>query len=333
MLPGPGAEVTDISDGPGAAGWTLGTRGASALAEKTEDFLGQFKIALSLRLRNPSDVRRGIARVRALVESDPENRITNQSIIEHLGKLSDAGRGIRTVKGHLSSIRQFCQWLVEAGYRDDNPAATIRLRSAPDPMPIWLTDGQLDEALDVADCCGIWPEVALAAGTGLRMSELRALRWATVNLGDRTLVVRGKGDRIRQVPLGLLAREAFHQARVSSRGMSFVFPGWSHSTAQDRHLIERPRGEDWWKKTALKPLQDKLPIYKTIPVGRAGRGWHLFRHTFASHLVQAGVPIYKVAAWLGHSSVHTTRLYAHLSPGYDSDIELVGSGRRKGDGR
>jgi len=54
-----------------------------------------------------------------------------------------------------------------------------------------------------------------------------------------------------------------------------------------------------------------------------GRGWHLFRHTFASRAVQAGVPIYKVAQWLGHKHVATTEIYAHLSPDFDEDIEKV----------
>jgi len=53
------------------------------------------------------------------------------------------------------------------------------------------------------------------------------------------------------------------------------------------------------------------------------RGWHLLRHTFASRAAQAGVPIPKLSAWMGHKSIATTMIYAHLAPGYDADIERV----------
>ena len=52
-----------------------------------------------------------------------------------------------------------------------------------------------------------------------------------------------------------------------------------------------------------------------------GRGWHLFRHTFATRLVQPGVPVAKVSAWLGHSDIRTGMMSAHLAPGHDEDIE------------
>ena len=72
----------------------------------------------------------------------------------------------------------------------------------------------------------------------------------------------------------------------------------------------------------MKPLQDVLPIFREGMADQAtGRGWHLFRHTFASRLVQAGVPIAKVSAWLGHANISTTMIYAHLAPGHDADIE------------
>ncbi len=53
------------------------------------------------------------------------------------------------------------------------------------------------------------------------------------------------------------------------------------------------------------------------------RGWHLMRHTFASWLVQAGVPLAKLSAWLGHAQIQTTMRYAHLAPGHDADIDRL----------
>lgn len=199
MLMGGRQEVTDIWEFPATVRWTLGRDGASVRVAEHENVLVPYAIALRMRLATPSDVRRAISRVRALlVRSKTPGGTTSQDI------------------------------------------------------------------------------------------------------------------------------EALHILRASAGGMPWVMPGWAHSTARRNELVNKPRSEDWWKKSALRPLQEKMAVYGTIPRGRCGRGWHLFRHTFASHLVQAGVPIYKVARWLGHATVHTTRLYAHLAPGYDSDIEHIG---------
>jgi len=52
-------------------------------------------------------------------------------------------------------------------------------------------------------------------------------------------------------------------------------------------------------------------------------GWHEFRHTFSSRLVQQGISLYKVSKWLGHSDFKTTQIYAHFAPVYDNDIEKL----------
>ncbi len=63
-----------------------------------------------------------------------------------------------------------------------------------------------------------------------------------------------------------------------------------------------------------------MPTFTASP-SRNNRDWHVFRHTFASRLVQAGVPLAKVSAWLGHEDIRTRLRYAHLAPGHDADIE------------
>lgn len=80
------------------------------------------------------------------------------------------------------------------------------------------------------------------------------------------------------------------------------------------------RRMSWWVE-ALEPIQKAMPIFQGDSGQRKGRSWHLFRHTFASRLVRAGVPIAKVSAWLGHSDIRTMMMYAHLAPGHDEDIE------------
>ena len=104
--------------------------------------------------------------------------------------------------------------------------------------------------------------------------------------------------------------------------------------------MNRRRDISWWGR-ALKPIQDAVPKFKTMQKGSTGRGWHLFRHTFASRAAQAGVSLYKLAAWMGHRDVRTTQIYSHLQAGYEEAIELsapaVGAdariARHQGEGR
>ena len=294
-----------------------------------------YKPILSLTLSSRREIMRADRTLRRFVHTcglDDPSQLTAGMIQGYLSAMAGKGEraAVHTLQNHRGTINRWCQWLVNEGLMERNPCAAIRLKRAPDPMPVYLTHDELRQALEIADANGIWPEVAIAVSTGLRLSELRFLTWDTVNLAERMLAVRGKGGKVRRVPLNLLAREALHIQRVVTRGFSYVFPGWRCSRCPDDY-VDRPRGENWWKNTALRPLQEQIAAFARIPVGRTGRGWHIFRHTFASHLVQAGVRIYKVAQWLGHSTVHTTRLYAHLEPGFDEDIELVGTDCRSAD--
>lgn len=302
-----------------------------ATTERMLRLVDAYKPMLLLTLSTRREITRADRTLRRFIRNrgltDPAE-LTTGLVQRYLSVMAeDGGAAIHTLHNHCGTISRWCQWLVNERLLESNPCRGIRLKRAPDPMPVYLTHEELRRALEIADANGIWPEVAVAVSTGLRLSELRYLSWDTVNLSERMLAVRGKGGKVRRVPLNLLAREALHIQRVLTRGLSYVFPGWRCSRCP-QDLVDRPRGENWWKKTALRPLQQQIAAFARIPVGRTGRGWHIFRHTFASHLVQAGVRIYKVAQWLGHSTVDTTRLYAHLEPGFDEDIELVGTDYR-----
>ena len=102
-------------------------------------------------------------------------------------------------------------------------------------------------------------------------------------------------------------------------GIHYVFPTRQTWRGGWRWRDRRRAGNCWLR--ALHPIQAAVPKFHELPGKCTGRGWHLFRHTFASRLVQAGVSLYKVAEWMGHSDVRTTRIYAHLAQGYDTDIE------------
>jgi len=246
-----------------------------------------------------------------------------QHLEAHLKELAETGLAPGSLRQHHAIIRAFCRWLVCRNLMLRDPVASVQAVRLEQRAPVWLTPEEIGFALALAETYNILCEVRLALDTGLRMSELRYLRWMDLDTGRRLLTVRkSKSRRPRCVPLTLAALDILGRQHRLYGSLPYVFPGSRGGGRRAGRWTEpRPRGRHWWVRVALKPLQRRIPKFH---VARGtGRGWHLFRHTFASRAVQAGVPIYKVSKWLGHASVKTTEIYAHLAEGYDPDIEKI----------
>ena len=262
--------------------------------------------------------------IRAFVESRGPVPfvIAPRQIRCYLADLIDARRSPKTVRNHHAALSAFCGYLVGEEFMENNPCHSVALPPLEEQPPLCLDDAEYVMALAVARREGLFAEVALALGTGLRCGELRRLEWRDVELDRKALLVRkSKSKRPRTVWLNKLARLAlrYQRRKLMACDCSHVFPGgrmWK-SGGPDHQM----RGENWWKRDALKPLQEAIPRFSKLPKGSTGRGWHLLRHTFASRLVRHGVSLYKVSKMLGHTSTKMTMRYAHLSGEFDPDIE------------
>ncbi len=152
------------------------------------------------------------------------------------------------------------------------------------------------------------PMLLVAMRTGLRRGELLALRWEDVDLTHGRIVVNRsvwkgqegtpKGGRSREVPLSSEAKEAL-RSLPSRFAKGYVF------------------GDG---KTRLTHGEVKHPLWRAcVAAGLPKAGWHVCRHTFASHLVMRGVPLKAVQELMGHADIQTTMRYAHLSPDVRTD--------------
>ena len=270
------------------------------------------------------------------------DEISVAAVESYLAGLVRRGRSRKTLWNHRSAISRFCEFLRARGLLEADPCRAVRLRRPEETVPRWLDDGEIEQVLGLARAEGIWPEVCLALATGLRLGELIRLQWADVDVAGRSLVVRkSKTGRGRVVPLCAAALEALAEQRERTGQMACVFPGRQTWPGGWRY-VDRPRPRNWWER-AIRPLQQAVPKFlQGMAACATGRGWHLFRHTFASKLAQGGggapgVSIWKIAAWLGHSDVRTTRIYAHLRAGFDVEIErampVLAGAPQKGDRR
>lgn len=287
--------------------------------------LAEFRAACALTssARNAREVVRIIQRFCWEVGTTEAHELTTQAVRAWLVAQSAEGRSPRTLRNYRSALSVWCEWLIDEGLIEENPCRRIRLPRVEKLPPRYLSPVEIHECLHIARRIGLHVEVALALSTGMRLSEMRLLEWADVHLERKVLTVRrSKSRRFRTMPLCRTARAALRQQHKRTGHLSCVFPrrqtwtgGWK--------WVDTPRSAWWWCQ-ALRPIQEAIPKFRELPGKSTSRGWHLFRHTFASHHAQAGIGIVTLASWLGHTSLRATEIYAHAAEGYDPKIERGG---------
>jgi len=193
-----------------------------------------------------------------------------------------------------------------------NPLKNVSLPRLDQEDPSYFTPGEFRKLHDALPAGWFRDLVQLAVMTGLRRGELVHLRWDQVALERRLLTVQGngsfrtKGGRIRTVPLNDPAVQVFLR-RLSERSADHVFS-----------VNGRPVSEDWITRKFREVLRG-CGLRRELH-------FHSLRHTFATWLLQRGVPIYEVSRLLGHSSVTVTEIYSHVMPS-----ELSGAVRKLDD--
>ncbi len=234
----------------------------------------------------------------------------------YLGALGKRGFAPASLARHLSAIRQLYRFLYAEGQRADDPAAIIEGPKRGRALPKVLSIGDVDRLLATArsgiDKAEAPLEQLRAArlaclievlyATGLRVSELVALPVSAAERNARMLVVRGKGNKERMVPLNEAAKTAMHDylgllaAAGRDRKSKWLYPSFGESG----HLTRQHFARD------LKALAATagLPPDAVSP--------HVLRHAFASHLLHNGADLRVVQTLLGHADISTTQIYTHV---------------------
>ena len=242
-----------------------------------------------------------------------------EAIRNYLGRLSTRGFSAASVGRRLSAIRQLYRFLYAEGNRKDDPAAAIegpkRGRSLPKVLSVShvdqllatarkaMSDGALSERLRAArlNCL-----LEVLYATGLRVSELVTLPVSAAQRDQRMLIVRGKGNKERLVPLNEPARQAMRDylalreeakpKQGSAKSSKWLFPSFGASG----HLTRQHFARDLKALAAATGLKPK----QVSP--------HVLRHAFASHLLQNGADLRSVQTLLGHADISTTQIYTHV---------------------
>ena len=215
---------------------------------------------------------------------------------------SEHRRGLspKSLQRRLSACRSFYLWLLKRGRIDANPADAIRGPKAARKLPQVL---DVDEAVQLVEVATDAPLglrdralLELLYSSGLRLSEVCALKWADLDFAQGLVTVLGKGSKQRIVPVGSHARNALAALREEAAGQpgDFVFPGRGGAQISSRAVQLR-----------MKKLAAQRGVYKRVHP-------HLLRHSFASHMLESSGDLRGVQELLGHADIATTQIYTHL---------------------
>jgi integrase/recombinase XerD len=246
----------------------------------------------------------------------------SDNIRDYLGRLSGRGFSAASVARRLSAIRQLYRFLYAEGNRKDDPAAAIEGPKRGRALPKVLSISHVDQLLATARH-GIAGDHAMSErlraarlncllevlyATGLRVSELVALPASAAQRDQRMLIVRGKGNKERLVPLNESAKHAMRDylalreeatklpKKGSVKAAKWLFPSFGASG----HLTRQHFARDLKALAAATGLKPK----QVSP--------HVLRHAFASHLLQNGADLRSVQTLLGHADISTTQIYTHV---------------------
>lgn len=225
--------------------------------------------------------------------------------------LSSRGLSAATAARRRSAVRQFYRFCLGEGWRGDDPSRRLDAPKHGRTLPKTLSTEEVSRLLtacarrDGASGLRLVALVELAYASGLRVSELLALRLEAVQRDPSFLIVRGKGGKERLAPLNESARgavKAWLVARNAARPESAPESPWLFpSTASSGHLTPR----------RFAQMLDRAAIDAGIDPARVSP--HVLRHAFATHLLEGGADLRVVQTFLGHADIATTQIYTHVA--------------------
>ncbi len=208
-----------------------------------------------------------------------------------------------TMGRKLAAVRSYGNWLCRVGTLQSNPARAIRNPKAPQNLPRFLSEPEIQSLLESPDDSDLGRRdraiLELLYATGVRASELTGLDTDSIDFDQRTVRVLGKGRKERLVPFGSYADAAV-------RAYLEVRAAWA---SRSDALFLSPNGRRLSTDALRKLLAEHLgnaAINKRVTP-------HAIRHSFATHLLNAGADLRAIQELLGHASLASTQRYTHVS--------------------
>ena len=263
--------------------------------------------------RDLADAEQGLSGCGGLLKA------TQEDLEGWYADLAKRGLSAATAARRRASVRQFYRFAMGEGWRTDDPSRRLEAPRQGRPLPKSLSREEIIGLLDTiarsdsAAAVRLLALVELTYASGMRISEVLGLKLSAVQRDPAYLIIAGKGNKERLVPLNAAAREAIKAwlaVRTTSRAKSpdpkavakladnpWLFP----STGRTGHLTPR----------RFAQLLDEAAAAAGIDPARVSP--HVLRHAFATHLLEGGADLRVVQTLLGHADISTTQIYTHVA--------------------
>ncbi len=232
----------------------------------------------------------------------PIKCITSQMIDAYKGYRVNEGATNNTVNHEVTNLSHMMRMAIRWRYLDTNPVASVDRLKVPKRSPRFLNIEEIERLMAASKESYIYPLIMTALHTGMRKSELFNLRWTDVNFQQGTIAAQNRSDwhTKNYLPRTISMTPALHE----------VLQG--HQTQQTELGYESEYVFTYQGNQLKYDIKDSL---RTVlrKAGLKNVTLHTFRHTFASQLALAGVPLRDIQELMGHQSFQTTLQYAHLS--------------------
>ena len=250
-------------------------------------------------------------------------RIEHTHIRAYLGTLYDRGLSKASAARALASIRSWFRWLARTGRLGQNAASLVATPKLPKHLPRVPSIEQMNRVVDsVAEDAASWPTrdtaiLELLYGCGIRNAELTGLNLEDIHWANEAILIRGKGQKQRYVPLGdaaaqavraYLAERAARLTAASGEGKGIETPAL-FLNLQLRGL-RKPGGEARLTTRSIGRIVKRIAILRGLS---ADVHPHTLRHAFGTHLLEEGADLRAIQELLGHERLSTTQRYTQLT--------------------
>ena len=237
--------------------------------------------------------------------------VTNEEIKDYFRDRKKDNLSNSTQSRTLTCLRTFYKFLYQNKQISIDPTENLSHPKKEKKLPVFLSVNEIDDLLDAPDIkttIGMRDKAMLELmySCGLRVSELINLNHQNINLNDECILIHGKGNKERLLPIGDFAIECLQKYELHSR------PNLLKSSQNDSYFLSN-RGSMMSRQNffyVIKNYAEKIGITKPLSP-------HSLRHAFATHLVQRGADLRSVQLMLGHSDISTTQIYTHIQ-----DVQL-----------
>lgn len=240
-------------------------------------------------------------------------KVTYNQIREYLHFIQKFNYKKTTVARKIASLRTFFKYLYKSQFIEINPTENISAPKKPKSLPKFLTDDEMNKILDnikIDTPAGLRNKaiLELLSATGMRVSELSNLNFEDLNLDENEITVFGKGAKERIVLVSERAKKYLLQYIDVARPLIVKNAPMQELTESSPVFINKTgyRLQSKTIRVVINDLVDKIQLPKHVTP-------HVFRHSFATRMLEHGADLRVVQELLGHASISNTQIYTHVS--------------------